>query len=72
MATVESEEALSISRIARAAGLKRWTVSALIEHYRLPVFNSPRLISVKPEARARLISILESHPGVEPGLDDRL
>lgn len=72
MATVESDQALSITRIAQAADLPRYVVSTLIDHFRIPVLRGPNLTAVLPEGRTTLVCVLERHPGVKPGLNDRL
>lgn len=75
MATAQSEKILSISHIARTTGIERYKIATLLEHYEplgLRVFRSPSLIFVRPESRAFLIEILERHPGVESGLEERL
>lgn len=75
MATVQSEKILSISHIARTTGMDRYKIATLLEHYEplgLRVFRSPSLTFVHPESRTFLVEILERHPGVEPGLDERL
>lgn len=72
MSTIDSDKALSLSHIARAAGIDRFTVRVLIEHYRIPVLRGPSMTAVRPEGRRALIRALERHPGVEPGVADRL
>lgn len=72
MGVVTNDKILSTSYIARVTGISRATVAALIVHYGIPVMKHASLTAVRPEARDRLIEVLERHPGVESGLSDRL
>lgn len=74
MATAETDKelVLSISHIARVAGVDRPTVRVLIELNGIPVVRGPNLTAVRPESRGALVEALLKHPRVARDLDERL
>jgi hypothetical protein len=63
---------LTISRIAREAGVDRSVVRTLIDHYGVECIRSENRVVVTPDGLPTLIEALSRHPGVNPGFADRL